>query len=150
MQNDLNFLNSYIEVVDENLSSVIKQNFVFQTQLKLAQTKISQLEAEKKRADDLLNQNKELQQKVNTLTNLYSGVSTLDADRGRLQVALNETSQTKNQLQSELNSAQQEIARLRNQINNLSGVEQKSPTQIFEKVQQNSATKDESQIAVTF
>ena len=32
---DVNFLNSYNEVILENLNAILKQNFLFQTQLKL-------------------------------------------------------------------------------------------------------------------
>lgn len=109
-------MNAYVEIVDENLASIIKQNFIFQTQLKLSETKIAQLEDVKKQYDLLVNQNKDLSQKVNDLTNLTSSYRTIDEDKGRLQVALNESSQTKNQLQSELNSANQELARLRSQV----------------------------------
>lgn len=116
MSNDLNFLNTYVTVVDENIAAVIKQNFLFQTQLKIAETKLAQMDDAIKVADDLTAQNKELQRRITELVSLTSSYKTVDEDKSRLQVSLNETSQTKNQLQAELNAAQQELARLRKQV----------------------------------
>jgi predicted RNase H-like nuclease (RuvC/YqgF family) len=94
---------------------IIKQNFVFQTQLKLAEVKIAQLEDARKTVDTLTQQNRELQSKVNELTGLTSSYKNVVDDKGRLQVSLNETSQVKNQLQSQINDLQQELVRLRAQ-----------------------------------
>ena len=116
MSNDLMFLNTYTEVMLENVTSVIKQNFMFQTQLKLAETKLAQLDDAKKQADNLLIQNRELQSKVNELTSLTGSYKNVADDKSRLQVSLNETSQAKNQLQADLNAAQQELTRLRGQV----------------------------------
>lgn len=115
MSNDLNFLNNYTEVLHDNVTLIIKQNFVFQTQLKLAEVKISQLEDARKTVDTLTQQNRELQSKVNELTGLTSSYKNVVDDKGRLQVSLNETSQVKNQLQSQINDLQQELVRLRAQ-----------------------------------
>lgn len=115
MSNDLNFLNNYTEVILENVTSIIKQNFVFQTQLKLAEIKIGQLDDAKKVADELTVKNRELQTKVNELTNLTSSYKNVTDDKSRLQVSLNETSQAKNQLQTQFNDMQQELTRLRSQ-----------------------------------
>jgi chromosome segregation ATPase len=119
MSNDLNFLNNYTEVILENVTSIIKQNFVFQTQLKLAEIKIAQLDDAKRTADTLSVQNRDLQSKVTELTNLTSSYKNVADDKSRLQVSLNETSQSKNQLQSQLNDAQQELTRLRAQVQQL-------------------------------
>lgn len=116
MTNDLNFLNTYVAVVDENVSAIIKQNFLFQTQLKIAETRLAQMDDAIRRADELTSQNKELQRRITELITLTSSYKTLDEDKSRLQVSLNETSQTKNQLQEELNSSKQELARLRKQV----------------------------------
>jgi chromosome segregation ATPase len=113
MSNDLSFLNTYTEVMHDNVTSIIKQNFVFQTQLKIAENKVAQLEDAKRTADTLSVQNRDLQTKVNELTNLTSSYKNVVDDKGRLQVSLNETSQVKNQLQSQINDMQQELTRLR-------------------------------------
>jgi chromosome segregation ATPase len=119
MSNDLMFLNTYTEVMHDNLVSIIKQNFVFQTQLKIAENKSAQLDDANRRADELLIQNRELQSRVTELSNITSSYKTVADDKGRLQVSLNETSQVKNQLQAELNASHQELTRLRNQVEEL-------------------------------
>lgn len=119
MSNDLNFLNQYTEVILDNVSSIIKQNFVFQTQLKIAENKIAQLDDAKKTVDALTVQNRELQTKVTELSNLTSSYKNVSDDKSRLQVSLNETSQVKNQLQSQINDMQQELTRLRAQSTEL-------------------------------
>lgn len=119
MSNDLNFLNTYTEVMHDNVNLIIKQNFVFQTQLKIAEIKIAQLDDARKVVDTLTVQNRELQAKVNELTGLTSSYKNVVDDKGRLQVSLNETSQVKNQLQSQINDMQQELTRLRAQSEEL-------------------------------
>jgi chromosome segregation ATPase len=116
MTNDLNFLNNYVEIVNDNVSSIIKQNFVFQTQLKMAETKLAQLEDSKQTVDKLTIENKSLQQQITDFNNLTSSYKHVADDKSRLQVSLNETSQIKNQLQADLNAAEQELIRLRNQV----------------------------------
>jgi chromosome segregation ATPase len=116
MSDQLKFLNAYSEVVNDNLNSIIKQNMVFQTQLKLAQEQLDILDDAKKTADRLSVENRQLQDKVNELINLTSSYKDAADDKSRLQVSLNETSQVKNQLQSTINDMQQEILRLTNKL----------------------------------
>jgi chromosome segregation ATPase len=113
MSNDLTFLNTYTEVVQENVSAIIKQNFVFQTQLKMAENKLAVMDDAIRNADNLSVQNKELQTKINELLSLTSSYKTVADDKSRLQSSLNETSQVKNQMQTQLNDMQQELTRLR-------------------------------------
>ena len=113
MSNDLTFLNTYTEIVQENVSAIIKQNFVFQTQLKMAENKLAILDDAVRNADNLSVQNKELQTKINELLSLTSSYKTVADDKSRLQSSLNETSQVKNQMQTQLNDMQQELTRLR-------------------------------------
>jgi len=119
MSNDLVFLNNYVEVVNDNVSSIIKQNFVFQTQLKMAETKLAQLEDSKQTVDKLSVENKQLNQQITELKNLTSSYKNVSDDKNRLQVSLNETSQVKNHLQSQINDMQQELTRLRAQSEEL-------------------------------
>ena len=105
MSNDLTFLNTYTEVVQENVSAIIKQNFA---------------------VDDLTAQNRELQTKVAELTHLTSSYRNVSDDKSRLQVSLNETSQVKNQLQSQINDLQQELTRLRAQSEELTTVKKEN------------------------
>ena len=116
MSNDLKFLNTYTEVMQDNINSVIKQNFIFQTQLKLAEEQLAVLDDAKRTVDKLTVENKELTQKVHELSNLTSSYRNVADDKSRLQVSLNETSQVKNQLQSKINDMEQVIMRLENKV----------------------------------
>lgn len=116
MSNDLKFLNTYTEVMQDNINAVIKQNFIFQTQLKLAEEQLAILEDSKRTADNLSVENKHLQQKIHELTNLTTSYKNVADDKTRLQVSLNETSQVKNQLQSKINDMEQMIMRLENKV----------------------------------
>ena len=120
------FSNTYQEILLDNLVSIIKQNFIFQTQLKLAE-----------------NGNKdksELQEKYNTLFSQYDSLKSqmpeLEAlklrantnagaheEKSRIQSALNDemkkSVELKSQLEvksSELAKQHQEIVDLKNQI----------------------------------
>lgn len=125
LPNDLNFLNTYTGVMHENLSEIIKQNMVIQTQLKLAENQLAQLADAKRVVDTLTVQNRDLQTKINELTGLTASYKNVADDKSRLQHSLNENSQEKNQLQAELNSLQQELARLRLQSDELRELKKK-------------------------
>lgn len=101
---DVDFVNSYTEVLIENFDAVIKQNLMFQAQLKM-------LEKKKGESEILLNQLNEkdssiaqLQQLVNNLQSELSSLNgikerAIDAsfvidEKNRIQQALNETMQT--------------------------------------------------------
>lgn len=128
MSNDLKFLNTYTEVMHDNITSIIKQNFVFQTQLKLAEEQLAILEDARRTADTLGVENKQLQQKIFELTNLTSSYKNVADDKNRLQVSLNETSQIKNQLQSTINDLQQEILRLKNKVKDFDDLKKENLT----------------------
>lgn len=128
MSNDLKFLNTYTEVMQDNINAVIKQNFIFQTQLKLAEEQLAVLEDAKRTVDKLTVENKELIQKVNDLSNLTSSYRTVADDKTRLQVSLNETSQVKNQLQSRINDMQQEVLRLQNKVKDYDSLKKENAT----------------------
>lgn len=128
MSNDLKFLNTYTEVMQDNINAVIKQNFIFQTQLKLAEEQLAILDDAKKTVDKLSVENKQLLERVNELTSLTSSYRTVSDDKSRLQVSLNETSQIKNQLQSTINDLQQEILRLKNKAKDFDDLKKENLT----------------------
>lgn len=123
------FSNAYQEILLDNLMAVIKQNFMFQTQLKLT--------------ENLGKDREELQNKLNEITELYnsskSSLSQLEVykskaemnnsaheEKNRIQGALNEelkkTSALKIQIEQKdaaLSNANKEIEELKKQISSL-------------------------------
>jgi len=119
------FSNAYQEILLDNLISIIKQNFVFQTQLKLAE------DSGKKTA--------EIQAKYNELLQMYEmaknqateavqvkaqldGTATLHEEKSRLQTALNDTMKKNTGLQKEIEAKIAEIASLKEYIEKLENI----------------------------
>jgi predicted nucleic acid-binding Zn-ribbon protein len=96
---DGKFLDVYNEVVLENFYAVLKQNFMFQTQLKFAEEKSKQIgELEKKLADlsseknDVVKLKEQIDNLKNEITNkdaLIQSSANTDNERHRLQTAVN-------------------------------------------------------------
>ena len=64
---DSNFINAYNEVILENLNAIMKQNFMFQTQIKFLEQRVNDIpEMEKKLADFEKNKSVELEQLQNS------------------------------------------------------------------------------------
>lgn len=100
------FSNAYQEILLDNLMSIIKQNFVFQTQLKLAE------ENNKKTA--------EIQAKYEELARAKSNVNeTAHEEKTRLQIALNDSMKKKMELEKELNEKKLEIDKLKEYVTKL-------------------------------
>lgn len=91
---DVDFLNSYTEVVLENFDSVLKQNLVFQTQLKI-------LGKNKNQIEDL---NKKLEEKDKLITELQNSIQLLQQDEYKNNSIINE----KNRIQQALNDIMQQ------------------------------------------
>jgi len=115
------FSNAYQDILFDNLVSIIKQNFIFQTQLKLV---------EKNNKD-----REDLQKKVEELTNLYNASkaevsqlqpfkakaeqnSSAHEEKSRIQVALNESMKKNSTLQKEIDTIKQEKNNEIQQLNN--------------------------------
>ena len=109
------FSNAYQEILLDNLVAIIKQNFVFQTQLKLA--------------EDSGKATAEIQAKYNELIQAYEAVKDLKTkvdvnasaheDKSRLQGALNDTMKQNTALQKQLEEKNTEIAGLNEYIEKL-------------------------------
>jgi predicted RNase H-like nuclease (RuvC/YqgF family) len=109
------FANAYQEILLDNLVAIIKQNFVFQTQLKLAEN------SGKATA--------EIQAKYNELIQAYEAVKDLKTkvdvnasaheDKSRLQGALNDSMKQNTALQKQLEEKNTEIASLNEYIEKL-------------------------------
>lgn len=112
------FSNAYQEILLDNLVAVIKQNFVFQTQLKLT--------------ENAGNEKSDLQERLNTLQLEFDKISSqardveiyksraeqnssAHEDKSRIQTALNDTMAENARLKNQVEAIQNEIRELRNQ-----------------------------------
>ena len=112
------FSNAYQEILLDNLVAIIKQNFVFQTQLKLA--------------EDSGKATAEIQAKYNELIQTYEAVKDLKTkvdvnasaheDKSRLQSALNDSMKHTTTLQKQLEEKNTEIAGLNEYIEKLESI----------------------------
>ena len=108
MSDPVSFMNSYNEVVFDNFIAVLKQNLMFQTQLKIT-------EGQKIKIEELT---KELTQKNEDAQR----VGQLDTDRHRIQSALNEKSQEVTSLRAQVDILNREVGQietLQSDLNNL-------------------------------
>ena len=112
------FSNAYQEILLDNIVSIIKQNFIFQTQLKLAE------ESGKKTA--------EIQAKYNELIGAHEALKEFKVkaevndsaheEKSRLQGALNDSMKQVTALQKNLDTKHVEIASLKEYIEKLESI----------------------------
>jgi chromosome segregation ATPase len=82
---DANFINAYNEVILENLNAIMKQNFMFQTQIKFLDERVNTIpEMEKKLADFEKIKSSELQQLQNSTGDFEKKLSEKQNDYNRL------------------------------------------------------------------
>jgi chromosome segregation ATPase len=120
------FSNTYQEILLDNLVSIIKQNFIFQTQLKLAESGNKDKAELQEKYDTLFSQYNSLKSQTPELEALRLRVDTnagAHEEKSRIQSALNDemrkSVELKGQLEvksSELAGKTQEIVDLKNQI----------------------------------
>ena len=120
------FSNTYQEILLDNLVSIIKQNFIFQTQLKLAENGNKDKSELQEKYDTLFSQYESLKSQTPELEALRLRVNTnagAHEEKSRIQSALNDemrkSVELKGQLEvksSELATKTQENVDLRNQI----------------------------------
>ena len=120
------FSNTYQEILLDNLVSIIKQNFIFQTQLKLAESGNKDKTELQEKYDTLFSQYESLKSQTPELEALRLRADTnagAHEEKSRIQSALNDemkkSVELKGQLEaksSELATKTQEIVDLRNQI----------------------------------
>ena len=120
------FSNTYQEILLDNLVSIIKQNFIFQTQLKLAENGNKDKTELQEKYDTLFSQYNSLKSQTPELEALKLRVDTnagAHEEKSRIQSALNDemrkSVELKGQLEvksSELAKQHQEIVDLKNQI----------------------------------
>lgn len=112
------FSNAYQEILLDNIYAIIKQNFIFQTQLKLA--------------EESGNAKNEIQVKYNELLQAHEALKDFKAkadinasaheDKSRLQGALNDIMKKNSVLEKNLEAKNTEIAGLKEYIAKLEGI----------------------------
>jgi len=82
---DSNFINAYNEVILENLNAIMKQNFMFQTQIKFLEQRVNDIpEMEKKLANFEKDKSSELEQLQNSTGDFEKKLSDKQNDYNRL------------------------------------------------------------------
>ena len=109
---DGKFLNVYNEVILENFNAVLKQNFMFQTQLKLVE-KETNLKADlQARLDDVTAKYQEALQNANKAEQYRTQAESNDAivqEKNRIQSALNDTMKKVSSLEKSLEAVRYEL-----------------------------------------
>ena len=126
---DLNFINAYNEVVLENFTAVLKQNFMFQTQIKFLEERVSVIPGLQEKGnlyDSVVAEKSELQNKISSLTSEVENKNTIiknssnsDADKHRLQTALNEQAKELEKLSNKITDVENVIANKNHYIKQL-------------------------------
>jgi predicted RNase H-like nuclease (RuvC/YqgF family) len=117
---DANFINVYNDVVLENFTAVLKQNFMFQTQIKFLDEKVKEIPTLQEKGnsyDSVVREKNELQNKIVSLTSEVENKDTIiknssnsDADKHRLQTALNEQAKELERLSNKFADIENDIA----------------------------------------
>jgi len=100
---DTKFLKHFNEVAQDNFVAVVKQNLVFQAQIKLLDEEVQKipglletiqgLEETKKEVQGLVEENTDLKNQLSNKENIIKNNSASDADKHRIQTALNTQAQ---------------------------------------------------------
>ena len=123
---DANFINAYNEVILENLNAIMKQNFMFQTQIKFLEERVSKIpEMEQKLAsvesDKSIKQEEysRLMSEKNNLANEVSSLKNELEDKNRIIQNNVTTDNDKHRLQTAVNKQAGEIEKLQNRIESM-------------------------------
>jgi hypothetical protein len=119
------FSNAYQEILLDNLVAIIKQNFVFQTQLKLAEDSGRVKEEIQTKYNDLIKVHENLNQQLLQAQNIkiQSDMSSaMHEEKSRIQSALNDVMKRKNGLEKELEEKKSEIENMKNYVSKLESI----------------------------
>lgn len=126
---DVEFLNSYTEVVLENFDAVLKQNLMFQTQLKVVEKRkgekeelVKQLEEQDKYVKQLEMTISQLQSEVSSSQEIKKRVIDHDSvvnEKSRIQQALNEVMQKNAALDIKMSEKDSAISNYKKEIKEL-------------------------------
>ena len=113
---DGKFLSTYNEVILDNFDAVLKQNFIFQTQIKILEeqikekseleTKLASLSSEKNNIVELRAEIDGLKAELNSKNLAIQNLNNTDSERHRLQTAVNSQLKENETLKSQVDSLQ--------------------------------------------
>ena len=126
---DAKFLNTYNEVILDNFNAVLKQNFLFQTQIKVLEeqvkekseleTKLASLSSENNDISELRAESDGLKTELDNKNLAIQNLNNTDSERHRLQTAVNnqmkEIEGLKSQVGSLQNGKDSEVQSVKNQ-----------------------------------
>ena len=136
------FSNAYQEILLDNLVSIIKQNFIFQTQLKLAEESGKAKEEIQARYNELIKAHEMLKSQLGEAEILKAKVDTnasAHEEKSRLQSALNDMMKKKSGLEKQLEERDAEIATLKEYILKLEGI---APVSKLKKINPEKTTEE--------
>jgi hypothetical protein len=119
------FSNAYQEILLENVYAIIKQNFIFQTQLKLAEESGKAKEQLQAKYDELAKMYEMAKGQVIEAAKFkveLEGTAPLHEEKSRLQSALNDSMKKYTALQKDLEAKDTEIASLKDYIEKLENI----------------------------
>ena len=123
---DANFINTYNEVILENLNAIMKQNFMFQTQIKFFEQRVNDIpEMEKKLADFEKNKSVELEQLQNSAGNIEKKLSEASSDYEK---KLADKQNDYNHLMDQKNNLVGEVLSLKNEVEDKNRIIQNNVT----------------------
>lgn len=116
------FSNTYQEILLDNLMSIIKQNFVFQTQLKIAENFGKQKEELQLKYDELFKKYSLIEPDLKLIEQYKAKANSNDsahAEKQRIQTALNTEMQKTAKLKKDLETKETELEELKSYIQKL-------------------------------
>ena len=119
------FSNAYQEILLDNLVAIIKQNFMFQTQLKLAEDSGKVKEELQAKYNELVATHELMKNQLGEAERLkadYDTSSNVHEEKSRLQTALNDTMKKYAGLEKQLVKKDAEIEGLKDYINKLENI----------------------------
>jgi chromosome condensin MukBEF ATPase and DNA-binding subunit MukB len=119
------FSNAYQEILLDNLMSVIKQNFVFQTQLKLTEDSGRVREELQNKYNELIKVHEVLKGQLSDAQNVKIKAdmsASVHEEKSRLQSALNDNMKKKVELEKTLQEKNSEIENMKEYISKLEGI----------------------------
>jgi uncharacterized phage infection (PIP) family protein YhgE len=123
---DSNFINAYNEVILDNLNAIMKQNFMFQTQIKFLEQRVNELpEMEKKLADFEKIKSSELEQLQNSAGNFEKRLIETSND---FEKKLADKQNDYNRLMDQKNSLAGEVLSLKNEVEDKNRIIQNNVT----------------------
>jgi predicted nuclease with TOPRIM domain len=119
------FSNAYQEILLDNLMSVIKQNFVFQTQLKLTEDSGRVREELQNKYNELIKVHEALKEQLSEAQSnkVKADISaSVHEEKSRLQSALNDMMKKKSSMEKELQEKNSEIETLKEYVSKLENI----------------------------